>query len=268
MVANACARAVPQAGARPEATLAGIAVFREVAPDVIDALSRRCAWRRYDAGQTVVQRHDQTRDVFFIIRGKVSAIHHSALGHEIRLGDLDAGEMFGEFAAIDGEPRSADIVAVTDSLIASMSASQFWHVVHHHAPVRTAILRRLTRVARASTQRVVEFSILPVRGRLQAELLRLARIGAPDLDRGSAIIAPAPTHAELASRISTHREAVTRALNELARAKLIERRGSTLVIRDVMALTRLLEETLGEPCWGISCVASQPDDGAHRRQAS
>jgi CRP/FNR family transcriptional regulator, cyclic AMP receptor protein len=256
-----------RASAAPAETLAGIAVFHGVAPEMVDALSRRCSWRRYGAGQTVLQRQDQTRDVFFVVRGKVSAVHHSALGREVRLGDLAAGDTFGEFAAIDGEPRSADIVSVTDSLIASMSASLFWDVLHRHPPVCAAILRRLTRVARASTQRVVEFSTLPVRGRLQAELLRLARIGAPGPDCASAVIAPAPTHAEIASRISTHREAVTRELNELARANLVERRGGTLVIRNVAALASLLEETLGEPCRDETGHARpKPTDDA--RQAS
>ncbi len=66
------------------------------------------------------------------------------------------------------------------------------------------------------------------------------------------MISPAPTHAEIASRISTHREAVTRELNSLARAKLIEKRGTTLVIREIAALTRLVEDALEEPCWGIT----------------
>jgi CRP/FNR family transcriptional regulator, cyclic AMP receptor protein len=88
-----------------------------------------------------------------------------------------------------------------------------------------ATLRRLTRIIRSHQQRVVEFSTLPVRSRIHAELLRLARLSPPGPDRTSAVVSPAPTHAEIASRISTHREAVTRELNELARAKLVEKRG-------------------------------------------
>jgi hypothetical protein len=88
-----------------------------------------------------------------------------------------------------------------------------------------ATLRRLTRIIRSHQQRVVEFSTLPVRSRIHTELLRLARLSPPGPDRTSAVVSPAPTHAEIASRISTHREAVTRELNELARAKLVENRG-------------------------------------------
>jgi DNA-binding GntR family transcriptional regulator len=60
------------------------------------------------------------------------------------------------------------------------------------------------------------------------------------------MIFPAPTHAELASRVSTHREAVTRGLGELARAGIIEKRGGTLVIRDVETLAAMVNDVLSE----------------------
>jgi CRP/FNR family transcriptional regulator, cyclic AMP receptor protein len=248
-------------GPSPAGTLAGIAIFRELAPDAVASLSRRCRWRRYGPGQTILHRRDEGREVFFIVRGRVAAVHVSASGREIRLCELPAGELFGEFAAIDGEPRSTDVVSVTDTLVASMSAELFWEVLRRHEQACAAILRRLTRAVRAAQQRVVEFSILPVRGRLHAELLRLAQIGRPDPDHNTAVITPIPTHAEIASRISTHREAVTRELCELARARVIEKRGDALVIRDVAALVEMVEQTLEEPCGGPAAV------NARRRRA-
>src|SRR5262245_10746060 len=95
-------------------TLAGVGIFRGLAPDVVEALSRRCRWRRYGADQTILQCQDEGRDIFFVVRGRVCAVYHSAAGREVRLCDMPAGEIFGEFAAIDGEPRSADIVSLTD----------------------------------------------------------------------------------------------------------------------------------------------------------
>jgi CRP/FNR family transcriptional regulator, cyclic AMP receptor protein len=241
-------RSPAAAPARAAESLTGITIFRDMAPGVVTTLSQRCTWRRYAAEQMIVQRQDESRDVFFVVSGQVCAIYHSVSGREVRLCDLAAGDMFGDFAAIDGEPRSADIVSVTDTLIARMSADLFWDVLHRHQSVCAAVLRRLTRIARAQLQRFVELSTLPVRNRVHAELLRLALSSAPGPERMSAVIAPAPTHAEIANRISTHREAVTRELNELARAKVIERHHSKLVIRDMTALANLVEKTLGEPC--------------------
>jgi CRP/FNR family transcriptional regulator, cyclic AMP receptor protein len=110
--------------------------------------------------------------------------------------------------------------------------------------VNTCILRRLTRLVRALSDRVVELSTLTVQRRIQMELLRLAREASPG--QKSAVISPAPTHAELATRVSTHREAVTRGLGELTRAGIVEKRGGTLVIRDVEALAAMVNEALSE----------------------
>jgi CRP-like cAMP-binding protein len=137
-------------------------------------------------------------------------------------------------------------------MIASMSADLFWEVLRRHESVCAAMLRRLTGIARTHLQRVAEFSTLSVRSRIHAELLRLAGSSLSGPERTTAVIAQVPTHAEIASRISTHREAVTRELGELARARLIEKRGNELIIRDVAALVSLVEESLEEPCWATN----------------
>jgi CRP-like cAMP-binding protein len=165
----------------------------------------------------------------------------------VRFGDLQAGDVFGEFAAIDGAPHMADVVCVADALVAVMPVDLFREVLRHNECVSVALLRRLTGIARAMSRRVVEFSTLPVRHRVHAELLRLARINTADRPHHHATIAPAPTHAEIASRISTHREAVSRELAELMRHGLVERRGGALILRDVRALARMVEQALEEP---------------------
>jgi CRP-like cAMP-binding protein len=152
--------------------------------------------------------------------------------------------MFGELSAIDGQARCASVIAVTDTLVASMTKALFWETMRQHESVSVAILCRLTRLVRRLSERVVEFSTLGVRNRIHAELLRLAREATPD--HNVAVIFPAPTHSDIASRVSTHREAVTRELNDLARAGLIRKTNGTIVIHDVAALAQMVQEVLGE----------------------
>lgn len=227
-----------------EETLSGTELFQNLSPDDLWALARRCRWRRYTAHQQIVGQTDQTTNVFFIVRGKVRAVIYSLSGKEVTFRDISDGEMFGEFSAIDGKPRSANVVALTDTLIASMSANVFWEVLRDYSEISAITLKRLTSQVRVLSERVFEFSTLAVKNRIHAELLRLARDHMRD--ENSAVILPAPTHADIASRIGTHREAVTRELNDLARAGLIERRGRTLIIRDVTQLTQMVQDVLGE----------------------
>jgi CRP-like cAMP-binding protein len=110
--------------------------------------------------------------------------------------------------------------------------------------VAQALLPQLVTKIRALTMRVYEFSTLAVKNRIQAELLRLANL-APREGKGARIVPP-PTHVEIASRVSTHREAVTRELNHLRRIGLAERRGGALVIKDVDRLAEMVHEATGE----------------------
>ncbi len=231
---------LPQA----EETLSGIEIFQNLSPDDLKALARRCQWRRYTVNQNVVGQMDDTKDVFFIVTGKVRAVIYSLSGKGVTFRDIGGGGMFGEFSAIDGKPRSANVVALADTLIASMSANVFSEVLKDYPEVSAITLKRLTSQLRVLSERVFEFSTLAVKNRIHAELLRLARDHMRD--ENTAVISPAPTHADIASRISTHREAVTRELSDLARAGLIERRDRTLIIRDVAQLTRMVQDVLGE----------------------
>lgn len=227
-----------------EETLGGIELFKSLPPSYLEALAERCRWRRYAAGSEVVSYQDETRDVYFMVKGEVRVTIHSLSGKKVTFADFGTGEMFAELAAIDGQPRSASVVAQTHSLIASMSAKVFWEVLRNYPEVSASALKHLTINLRAATQRLFEFSTLAVKNRIHAELLRLARRNMRD--DNTAQISPSPTHADIASRVSTHREAVTRELNELGRAGLIERQSGALVIRDVAGLARMVEEVLGE----------------------
>ena len=125
-------------------------------------------------------------------------------------------------SAIDGLPRSASIVAIVNSIVARMPPAAFRATVHAYPDVCDQLLALLASQIRMLANRVSEYDALDVRARIHSELLRLAR---PARDgEGSAVISPVPTHSELAARVSSRREAVTRELNNMERAGLLQRR--------------------------------------------
>jgi len=225
-------------------TLLGVELFRSLGAGERRRLATRCHGRLYPAGRQILSHHDAGTEVCFVVSGRVRVTIYSVSGKEITFRDQGPGEMFGELSAIDGEPRSAYVVALDDALVVSIPAAAFWEAIREHPPVAAATLRRLTRLVRLLSDRVFEFSTLGVKNRIHAELLRLARDGAAE--DGAAVIAPAPTHADIASRVSTHREAVTRELNALAHAGVLEKRRGALVIRDVDRLALMVQEVLGD----------------------
>lgn len=224
-------------------SLVGVQVFGRLDAADRGRLAALCSGRRYEAGQRILSHKDPTQDVYFIISGKVRVTIYSLNGKEITFRDQGAGEMFGELGAIDGEPRSAHVMALEDSLLASMPRETFWEVLSSYPEVAGFTLKRLASLVRRLSERVFEFSTLAVRNRIHAELLRLAREN--PRDDNTAVIVPSPTHADIASRISTHREAVTREYHDLAEAGIIEQRRGELVINDVARLENMVREVTG-----------------------
>jgi CRP/FNR family transcriptional regulator, cyclic AMP receptor protein len=225
-------------------TLKGVAVFAGLPANSLDMVHRRCSWRHYKPGEQILNYLDTSDDVFFVAAGEACVTIYSVAGKAISFRNLGTGDIFGEYAAIDGAPRSASVEARTSCLIASMAAEEFRKLLESEPIVAQALIRGLVRNIRSLTKRVYEFSTLAVNNRIQAELLRLAST-APREGQG-ARLEPLPTHAEIASRISTHREAVTRELNRLSRIGLVERKEGALIITDLGRLAAMLHEMTGE----------------------
>jgi CRP-like cAMP-binding protein len=221
-------------------TLLGVDIFRSLDSDARTSVARHCHAFRYPAHQEVISNRDTSDDVYFIISGQVRATIYSRIGREVAFRDLSAGEMFGDLSAIDGQPRCANVITLEESVVLKMSARVFHDVLANHPEIALAALRRLTQLVRDLSDRVVEFSTLGVNNRIHAELLRLAK-EYPE-SGGMVEITRPPTHADIASRVSTRREAVTKELSRLSDLGLIERRGKSLLVRDVARLRDMIDE--------------------------
>ena len=220
-----------------------IALLAGLAPQDLDELAANCAWRTYRAGQHIISRESRDRDVYMVVSGTVRVTTYAMSGRQTTFRDVHEGDCFGELAAIDGRPRSADVVAVKDTLLASMIPGVFWNLLRDRPAIVERVLTRMSSLVRQLSERVVDLSTLGVQNRLNAELLKLARAGR--IEGNVATIDPAPRHADLASQISTYREQVTRELAALARIGVLERAGRSLIVRDLARLARLVEEVRG-----------------------
>jgi CRP-like cAMP-binding protein len=202
------------------------------------AIAERWSEKRYRRGETIIAHDEESRDVFFVLEGVARATVYSEAGRTVAYRDIEPGHIFGELAAIDRRKRSASVMALGPIMVARLSDAAFRELVDTRPSLRWALLSHLSAQVRRLSDRVYEFSTLVVRKRLIRELLRLAEPTEPNRAR----IEPAPKHLDLAAKISTHREAVSREMSALAKRTLTEKRGSALLLLDVSALTALSEE--------------------------
>jgi CRP-like cAMP-binding protein len=101
-------------------------------------------------------------------------------------------------------------------------------------------LKRLARIVRASTGRIMDLSTLGAQNRIYAEMLRLARTAGLKGNEGT--LRPIPVHSDIAARVSTTRETVARVLSDLQRKHLLRREKDSLVIADIERLSSMVEE--------------------------
>ena len=102
-----------------------IDLFKGLDTRSLREISAKCRWRRYKRNEYVARREGPDRDVHFVVAGLVRVAAAAGRGRRITFRDIPAGELFGEHSAIDGRAAFADVLAVRESLVASMSPEVF-----------------------------------------------------------------------------------------------------------------------------------------------
>ncbi len=219
-------------------SLAQVKLFSCLGDDEREALKRDLTWRRYRAGERVFERGSQSSGVFFVIEGAVNVVSFSSTGREITFAEVGVGETVGELAAIDGQPRSASVVATEDSLLAIQPAESFIELLKRNGEIAFTLLQRMSDIVRKGTDQVIQVSSVAATNRVYSELLKRAEQDptVPDLW----VIKPLPPLRELASTAATTRELVANTLNQLYPSGLIRRKGNNLYVMDRSALEDLI----------------------------
>ncbi len=184
-------------------------------------LRRHLTVELFTPDQFVLTQDERSNDVFFVLSGVARATIFSVDGRVIALREIPAGEIFGELSAIDNAPRSASVVAIEDIEVGRLGRAQFVELVEQRPGFTWALLRYFASRSRQMTERIYQFSTMIVRERLIEELIRLGENA--QNGNGRVEIRPAPTHLDLAARISTHREAVSREMSKLSKQRAIAR---------------------------------------------
>ena len=217
-------------------TLARIPLFADLPDSVIENASRRCTWRSYEANELVIDYEDESNDVRFIVSGHLRI----ATGKEVILSEMRDGEYFGEIAAIDGSGRSANVTALARSQMCLMPQSLFMEMLETQPSVNRSVLETLAARVRQLNMRLAEHCFLQTRHRLYNELLRLSR--PRPSNPGQRSISPPPTQKDLASRIGTRREVVSREIASMKREGILDKTTGALILCDLRRLNALISQ--------------------------
>ncbi len=225
------------------ALLAANPLFAALDEAELSHLTRRTVVRRFAAGEMLFSEGDPCAGLFIVASGRVRIFKTSPNGREQVLAIEGPGSSVAELPIFDGGPYPASVAALEPSELAFVSRSDFRALCLEHPQVALKLLQVVGARLRRLVGIIEELSFTTLRQRLISWLLREARDhGAP---RGPALVFPlGVSHQELAARIGTVRELVSRNLARLQAQGFIAIEGREIVIPDPSALEAELDSVL------------------------
>ncbi len=206
-----------------------VPIFSELSEVDIQALARLTTRRRYPKDTVVFFENEQGDTLFMILQGRVRVTILGDDGREVILSVLGPGDFFGEIALLDNEPRSATAIAAEDAELLLLQRNEFQGAMSENPSISGALIRVLTARLRRANHQISTLALLDVYGRVARVILDIAREEGRRLKDGRIAFRRA-THQELANRIGTTRETVTRMLKDLERQGLITVDGREVVL--------------------------------------
>jgi len=214
---------------RYRALLAQTAIFKGATPSALDDLARRLQVRTRPAAAIIVAHEDPGDAMFILVSGRAKVALFGDNGRELTLTELKPGDFFGEMSLLDDRPRSANVVAIDDVTMLTLTRDAFAAHLQNHPRTAINMLGELTRRLRRADETIANLALHDVESRLVRTLERLAKEDGEQTEAGL-LLRRRPTQQDLANMIGSCRETISRAFNQLARDGLIIPRGRSLVV--------------------------------------
>lgn len=221
-------------------TLQKTPLFAELDKDELTYIAERAVVRHFDAGQVIFSEGDACPGLWVIESGRVRIFKSSPSGREQVLAIEGPGSSVAELPVFDGGKYPASAASVDGTTLLFISKGDFQALCLNHREVALKVLRTVGRRLRGLVGMIEELSFGTVRHRLIALLVRMARRG-EQTSRGIAITLPA-NNQELAARIGTVRELVSRNISRLQAENLIQLEGRQVIVPDLKALQNELKD--------------------------
>jgi CRP/FNR family transcriptional regulator, cyclic AMP receptor protein len=214
-----------------------VSFFADLPEEEIQALSSATKRRTFRSNEVIFHRDDPGQVLYMIKEGKVKICIISPDGQEVSLAVLGKGEYFGEFALLDGLPRSTDAVALEKVECYTLQRSDFLNAIQKNPKIAILVLEALSKRLRATDNMVEDLIFLDVYGRVAKKLLELADTHGVKTEEG-VVIDVRLTQQELASMVGASRESVNKVLGYFTDKKFISTDKHRITINRVNDLKR------------------------------
>ena len=214
-----------------------VPLFSDLNRSSVRKITERMVVRTYNKEQMILVEESMGETFFILSGGSVKITRMSDDGREVILAILGEGDFFGEMALLDGEGRSANVVALADTEVLTLQRSDFLDILEQFPKIAIHLLKELTTRIRYSDQQIESLSLSGAEQRIAMVLLRLAEeMG--QIKEGTVTIENIPFQQDIANMAGTSRETVSRVYKMLEEKNYIIREGKTLIIKEFTIFSR------------------------------
>jgi CRP/FNR family cyclic AMP-dependent transcriptional regulator len=223
-----------------ELILAGHFLLKHLSRDHLRELAATTFLDNFPRGGVIFQKGDPGDSMMAVVRGKVKICAHSIDGKELVLNIIKQGGLLGEIALLDGEPRSADAVALEETDVLVLERAKFLPFLEQHFDVTTKLIALLCERLRQTSERLEDTMFLEAPSRLARTLLRLGGTFGKSSGQGSEMRLDIKlSQQQLGNLIGISRESVNKFINEWERDGLIAMESGIITLRDRDALEEI-----------------------------
>ena len=209
--------------------LKSVSLFCDLNLDELGYISEKMVSKRFKSGNLIFLEESEGKNLFFVIEGSVKVTRLSKEGREVILAMLNAGDFFGEMSLLDGESRSANVIALENTEVLSLNRNDFLDVLNDYPKIAIQLLKEMTSRLRKSDRQIVSLSLSDAEKRIALCIVRFADEQGI-IKNGEVTIPKIPIQQDIANMAGTSRETVSRAMSLLSEEKYIKRNGKELKI--------------------------------------
>lgn len=237
-------------------------LFQELPEKALEALQPQVRLQEFHRRDFVLHKGGTGDALVLLLTGRLQVFSVSESGKEVGISFIEPGEHFGEISLIDGGPRSASVISVTNSMVGFLPKATALQLFHNEPSVAARIQARLCAVIRSEIQHRAGLAGHKAHARVYAVLAKDPRLGRhgrigpsaapPAFASGPILLTELPNQSMIASMANVSRETVSRALSQLAKKGVIRKEHGQISVLEPEELLRLAFE---EP---ISQAADMP----------
>jgi CRP-like cAMP-binding protein len=219
--------------------LAATDLFAGLARDDLDALAAIATERRVARDSVVVRRGDTDASLLVLVSGRLRVSAVSSDGREVTLRVMEAGTFLGEIALLDGRSRSADVAAMTDSVLLVVERAAFLPFLSVRPELMLRLMALLCDRLRRSSSAFEDVALASLSSRLAKLLLDLAAQHGRPVPEGVRIRLKL-SQKELSAQVAATRERVNKQLRQWHEQGLLGEQDGDMVVREVEKLRALI----------------------------